>query len=98
MRTSQYVQHCENGMAHGIGNDERKLGPYMIVLVNPDGLLCGVPLRDGEQITVSLVGNRHDAESDNMSVRKVQRQGSTHPTRKSFPAAVPSATFEPAKW
>lgn len=64
------------------------------------GLSCGVTLRDSQEIAVTGVGDGHDTEKDR-SIRGAcafTERITAHPTRNSLPAAVPSATFVPAKW
>lgn len=62
--------------------------------------LLVVALGDSQEIAVALVRDGHDTASmAHMSdtVPKEECENETYPTRKSFPAAVPSATFVPPK-
>lgn len=71
---------------------KHKLSPY-------ETRLCGVALSEVEQVRVSLVRYGHHTNGK-ISLDKDSRDimKNTYPTRKSFPAAVPSATLVPEKW
>ena len=61
-------------------------------------ILCSCALGNGEEVAVTLVNDGHDTTVYIVNTEHSNLTSKTYPTRKSFPAAVPSATLVPAKW
>jgi len=64
--------------------------------------LCCRALGDAEQVTITGICDGHDTRTkvihNSLSNHNNKCIKDTHPTRKSFPAAVPRATLVPPKW
>ena len=82
----------------GLINHTAPSDEYMVWPVYDMIILCRSALSDGKEIAVTRVGDGHDTRARRSEGYVRQRAGETYPTRNSFPAAVPSATFVPAKW